>query len=256
MKIRYFLISLFIVTSLCAQTFSSRYEVEVTLFQKVGYADVLFIEDGQNYEIKLIATTIGAAATLLKHRTETFTSKGKIIDGRYVPDVFIKTKETTNRSRTQTYYFNHEKREIKLIKEQTKLVRKSTFSLKTKTKSSREEKIEDEYIQDDSLSVYLNTRANCNNKKREYQLYAIGANNDKNSILVSCLDKNKGSEISSLQESDYLYNLNVEPFDKSDSIVDVLVALDSDGMLKEAYMDDIFWVGNIRAKRVHHKVTN
>ena len=200
MKIRYFLISLFIVSSLCAQTFSSRYEVEVTLFKKVGYADVLFIEDGQNYEIKLIATTIGAAATLLKHRTETFTSKGKIIDGRYVPDVFIKTKETTNRSRTQTYYFNH--------------------------------------------------------LKREYQLYAIGANNDKNSILVSCLDKNKGSEISSLQRSDYLYNLNVEPFEKSDSIVDVLVALDSDGMLKEAYMDDIFWVGNIRAKRVHHKVTN
>ncbi|MFA5461149.1 MAG: DUF3108 domain-containing protein [Sulfurimonas sp.] len=200
MKIRYFLISLFIVTSLCAQTFSSRYEVEVTLFQKVGYADVLFIEDGQNYEIKLIATTIGAAATLLKHRTETFTSKGKIIDGRYVPDVFIKTKETTKRSRTQTYYFNH--------------------------------------------------------VKREYQLYAIGANNDKNSILVSCLDKNKGSEISSLQRSDYLYNLNIEPFEKSDSIVDVLVALDSDGMLKEAYMDDLFWIGKISAKRVHHKVTN
>lgn len=256
MIIKYILIVLISINTLFAKEVSSRYEVVVTLFKKVGYADIIFKEDGENYEINLQVTTKGMAATLLKNRAESFTSKGKIVNGIYIPDIFIKTKEDTKRSRVQTYFFDHEKKEVKLIEDKSKLVRTSTFSLKSKTKNSREEKIEDEYAQDDALSAYLNVKNNCNLKKNEYKLFAIGANNDKNSVSLSCLDKNKHSEISSLKEDDYLYNLNVNPFDKNDDIVDVLVALDSDGILKEAFMGEVFWVGKITAKRIHHKVTN
>lgn len=263
MKIRFFLIFFLVVNTLFAKEFSSRYEIEVTLFKKVGYADIIFKEDGKNYETSLMVTAVGMAATLLRNRFETFTSKGRIVDGRYVPDIFIKTKEDTKRSRTQTYYFDHDKKEIKLIEEKTKLLSKASFdssnlgiTYRDVNESSREEKIEEQYMKNDSLTIYLNAKTNCNALSREYPLYAIGAHNDENNVLLSYLDKNKGTKISSLQESDYLYNLNVEPFDKSDTIVDVLVVLDSDGILKEAFMGEVFWIGKITAKKIYHNVTH
>ncbi|ABB43679.1 hypothetical protein Suden_0398 [Sulfurimonas denitrificans DSM 1251] len=261
MEIRFFLIFFLVVSTLFAKEISSRYEIEVTLFKKVGYADIIFKEDGKNYETTLTVTAVGMAATLLRNRFETFTSRGKIVDGRYVPDIFIKTKEDNKRSRTQTYYFDHHKNEIKLIEEKTKLVNKASFNssnlcitYRDVNESSREEKIEEQYFKNDSLTIYLNAIKNCNARSREYPLYAIGAHNDENSVLLSYLDKKKDTKINSLQDSDYLYNLNVEPFDKSDTIVDVLIALDSDGTLKEAFMGEVFWIGKITAKRIYHNV--
>ena len=262
---KYILLMLLILNSLFAEEFSTRYDVNVTLFDKVGYADVMFKEDGKNYEIKLTATTIGMAATLLSNRVETFISKGKIINKKYIPETFVKTKDTTKRSRTQTYYFDHDKKEIKLIEEKTKLVSKSSFdpstfniSYKDVKESSREEKMEDEYVENDSLTAYLNAKINCNAKDKYYNLFAVGAHNDKNNVTLSYIDAKERdhAKVNFLSDIDYLYNMRVEPFDKSDSIVDVLVSLDEDGLLKEAFMGEVFWIGKIRAKRVYHKITH
>ncbi|MDP2894561.1 MAG: DUF3108 domain-containing protein [Sulfurimonas sp.] len=262
---KYILLMLLMLNSLFAQEFSTRYDVNVTLFDKVGYADVMFKEDGKNYEIKLTATTIGMAATLLSNRVETFISKGKIINKKYIPETFVKTKDTTKRSRTQTYYFDHDKREIKLIEEKTKLVSKSSFdpstfniSYKDVKESSKEEKMEDEYVENDSLTAYLNAKINCNAKDKYYNLFAVGAHNDKNNVILSYIDakERNHAKVNFLSDIDYLYNMRVEPFDKSDSIVDVMVSLDEDGLLKEAFMGDVFWIGKIRAKRVYHKITH
>lgn len=253
------------VNSLFAQEFSTRYDVHVTLFEKVGYADVIFKEDGKNYEIKLTANTIGVAATLLSNRIETFISRGKIINKRYVPETFVKIKETTKKSRTQTYYFDHAKKEIKLIEEKTKLVSRPSFdpsnfniSYKDFKESSREEKMEDAYVENDSLTAYLNATINCNAKEKHYELFAVGAHNDENNVSLLYINgsEKEAAKVNFLASIDHLYNLHVEPFNKSDSIVDVLVSLDDDGLLKEAFMGEVFWVGKIRAKRVHHKITH
>lgn len=262
---RYFLTIFLFMASLSAQDLSTRYDVHVSIFDHVGYADVTLNEDGKNYEIKLVATTIGTAATLLSQRVDIYISKGKIKDGRYIPDIFVKTKETTKKSRTQTYYFDHDKKEIKLIEEKTNIVSRPTFDTKSfevrfkETKEySKKEKIEENYTNSDTLSAYLNTKLDCNAAKKEHDLIAIGANNDKNKVVVSYLE-GKAKEMAKANFSkdiDYLYNLNVTPFDKSDSVVDVLVSFDNDGFLKEAFMGEVFWVGKITAKRVYHKVAS
>jgi hypothetical protein len=252
------------LNSLFALEISTRYDLNVTLFEYVGYAEVDFKQDGKNYEIKLKATTKGMAATLLSERVETFISRGRVVNAKYIPDVFVKIKETAKKSRTQTYYFNHEKKEIKLIEEKTKLVSKPSFdpstlniSFKEVKESSKEEKIEDEYVENDSLSIYLNARINCNAKNRFYNIFAVGAHNDKNDVMLSYLqeDEKEKAKLNFIDSLEHLYNLNVKPFDKSDSVVDVLVSLDSDGFMKEAFMDEVFWIGKIRAKRVFHKIT-
>ncbi len=259
------LLSILILNSLLALEISTRYDVNVTLFEYVGYADITFKKDAKNYEITLKATTIGMAATLLSNRVETFISRGKIINEQYVPDVFIKIKETTKQTKTQTYYFDHDKKEIKLTEEKIKVVGRPSFDPSTFTVAykdvkeiSKQEKIEDEYVENDSLSIYLNTKLNCNAKNKIYNIFAIGAHNDKNSATITYMqgDYKETAKAHFIDSVDHLYNLNVEPFNKRESIVDVLVSLDNDGFMKEAFMGEVFWVGKIRAKRVFHKITH
>ncbi|DAB28232.1 MAG: hypothetical protein A2513_06395 [Sulfurimonas sp. RIFOXYD12_FULL_33_39] len=262
---KYMFILFLSLSSVFAQDFSTRYDVYVTLFGNVGYSDVTLKESGDNYEIKLDAYTIGTAAVLLRHRVETYISKGKIINGIYRPELFIKIKETTKKTTSDTYYFNHDKKEITLIEEKTKLVNKMQFNpanfeliSKEVKESSKKETLLDIYKDNDVLSSYLNTKANCNKEKKSYRLIAFGAHDEKNSIILSYLE-DKERESAKLNFSGNIaniYNLHVEPLDKDDSIVDVLIAFDSDGLLKEALMDEIFWVGKITAKRVYHKISS
>jgi hypothetical protein len=262
MKILFMLFLL--ISSIFARDISTRYDVHVTMFGHVGYADVTLKESGDNYEIKLVAKTIDVAAVLLSNRVETFTSRGKIKNGKYIPDIFIKTKETTKKTRVQTYYFDHNKKEITLIEEKSKMVNRmkfdsETYSLKLKEvqEKSKNEEVLDTYVDNDALSSYLNSKYGCSTKQKNHILVAIGAHNDKNNVSYSCVEGSK-KQVAILNFSDgieNIYNLHVEPLDKDDEIVDVLVGYDSDGFLKEALMGEVFWIGKMSAKRVYHEIS-
>lgn len=253
------------VSSLFARESISRYDIYATLFGHVGYCDVYIKEDGKNYEIRVIAQTIDAAALLLQGRVETFESKGIIKEGRYIPQIFIKTKKTTKRTRVQTYTFNHEKKEVLLVEEKVKIVNKTRFDsqnfrLVTREveEKSRKDEFLDPFLADDTLSIYLNSRYGCDGTQKKHPIFALGAHNDKNNIHYECLtDKKKIIAQQKLKNSEgSIYNLHVEPLDKEDKVVDALLAYDKDGLLQEGLMDEIFWVGSMRAVRVNHKILN
>lgn len=251
--------------TLFALEVSTRYNVYATMFGHVGYCDVELHEDKEQYEIKAIAKTIDTAAVLLRNRVETFVSRGKIKNGKYIPDIFIKTKETTKKIRVQTYSFNHNKKEVTLVEEKINIVNKMSFDsksfkfvLKEVEEKSAKEEILDNYIADDTLSVYLNSKYGCSFTQKKHTIIAIGAHNDKNNIHYECLEGAKrNTAVKNLSDNDLknIYNLHVEPLDKDDKIVDVVVAYDNDGFLKEGLMDKIFWVGSMRAIRVNHKIS-
>lgn len=261
-----FLLILFLLSSsFFALDVSTRYDVYVTMFGHVGYCDVELHEDKDSYEIKAVARTIDTAALLLSNRVETFTSRGKIKNGRYIPYVFIKTKETTKKTRHETYTFNHNKKEITLVEKKTKLVNRmefdsATFKLKLREvrESSSKEETLDNYVEDDTLSIYLNSKYGCDLAQKKHKIMAIGAHNDKNNVSYECLEgtKKNSAAIKFSSELKNIYNLHVEPLDKDDSIVDVLIAYDNDGFFIEGLMDEIFWVGSMRAVRMSHKISN
>ncbi|MBW6487744.1 DUF3108 domain-containing protein [Sulfurimonas sp.] len=259
------LILLLLTSSIFAREVSMRYDVHVTMFGHVGYADFTLSENGDEYEANLLAKTIDIAAALLKKRVETFTSRGKIINGIYIPYIFIKTKNTTRENRVQTYYFDHESKEVRLVEEKTKIVNKTGFDTKSfqivtrevEEKSKKEETLET-FIGNDTLSAYLNSKYGCSDEEKNHTLLAIGANNDKNNISYRCLSgQNKEAALSNFSGGvQDIYNLHVEPLDKNDKIVDVLIAYDSDGFLKEGLLDEIFWIGKMMAIRVSHEISN
>ena len=263
MKIVFFLF--LFVSSFFAYENITRYDVYATLFGHVGYCDVHIKEDGKNYEINVVAQTIDAAALLLQGRVESFQSKGIIKDGRYIPKVFIKTKKTTKRTRVQTYTFNHEKKEVLLVEEKIKLVNKTRFDsqnfrLVTREveEKSRKDELLDPFVADDTLSIYLGSRYGCDGMEKKHPIFAVGAHNDKNNIHYECLESKKKATAQQKLQSNKgnVYNLHVEPLDKNDNVVDVVLAYDKDGLLQEGLMDEIFWVGSMRAIRVSHKILN
>ncbi len=260
-----FILAIILVTSLVAKDFTSRYDVHIGMFGKIGHIDLIVKEDKTSYEIKVIAKTVGSVATLTKNREELFSSKGKIVDGKYIPDVFVKTRNTNSKNKTQTYVFNHETKEIVMTQNQSELVNSTRFdpmAFKIINKQNIEKSTKvvtlDTYTQNDVLSSYLNAKISCNANAKDYSLLAIGAKNDKNNVSLSFLDADdKASAISSFSnDTKDVYNLHVAPFDKDKEVVDILIAFDNDGHMKEAYLGDIFWVGEVRAVRIYTQVTS
>jgi hypothetical protein len=121
------------------------------------------------------------------------------------------------------------------------------------TQISTTTKVLDIYNANDVLSAYLNAKMSCNANAKDFSLLAVGAKNDKNNVNLSFLDgADKTSAMASFTaDTKDIYNLHVEPIDKDKSIVDILIAFDNDGHMKEAYLGDIFWVGEVRATRTY-----
>jgi len=262
---RLLIITLVLTGSLLAIDFSTRYDVDVGMFGKVGHADVTLKEKGNRYEVELVAKTTGTAATLTNKRVETYISRGIIVSGKYIPETFIKIKKTTRKERIQTYYFDHQKQEITLVQDKSELVTQSKFDAiafklikKDVLERSSERSILPSYNENDVLSSYLNTKQSCNAEQKEYSLLAIGAHNDKKDITLSFLDglKREKAASSFSKDTGNIYNLQVKPVDKEDETIDVLIAFDNDGHMKEAVLGDIFWIGEVKATRVYHQVAS
>ncbi len=262
---RLFMIILVLSSSLLAKDFSTRYNVDVGMFGRVGYADLLLKEDGEHYEIILVAKTTGTAAKLTGQRRETYISKGDIVGGKYIPQTFVRIKKTTHSERKQTYHFDHKNKQITLDQDETKRVKESTFDTiafkiikQERIKRSNEHSILPYYNKDDVLSSYLNTKQSCNAHHKEFSLLAVGAHNDKKDITLSFLDGLKKEQAASSfsKETGDIYNLQVKPVDKEDEAIDVLIAFDNDGHIKEAVLGDIFWIGEVKATRIYHHVAS
>lgn len=257
--------TLILAGSLIASDFSTRYDVDVGMFGKVGYADVTLEEGPNHYEMRLVAKTTGTAATLTGDRVETYVSKGQRIAGKYIPDSFIKIKKTNQKERIQTYLFDHNSKTITLTEETNQWVSGTTFDpiafklVKSVTKehSTSTSKLQT-YNDDDVLSAYLNTKQSCNAQQKEHRLLAVGAHNDKKDITLSFLDgiQKTRAEAGFSDDTGSIYKLHVKPIEKEDKSIDVLIAFDNDGHMKEAMLEDAFWIGEVKARRVYHQLSS
>jgi len=260
-----FLSLLILTSSLFSYSFTTRYDVNVGVLGKVGFGDIIFTEEDGKYEIRAIATLTGVAATLTGNRFETYISTGKIVNGAYLPDTFIKIKKTTRKERIQTYTFDHENKKITLLEKKSKWVSESKFdpiAFKIITKDfqekTSEERVLDTFTNQDVLSSYFNALHSCTSQQQFYQLIAVGAHNEDQDVTITFLEGDKYKEMKekySIQEGN-IYHLHVEPFNKEeDKTVDVIVILDKEGYMKKAVLGEVFWVGEVTATRGKHEVT-
>jgi hypothetical protein len=235
------------------------------MFGKVGYADATLREDGSSYKMTLVAKLVGKAASLTGNRAESYISEGKIVDGKYIPDTFYKMRKTDSKDSVKKYTFNHEAKTVTLDSKSTKIINGTKFDVHTfkivatqEIKKSESSEVLKEYIGSDILSSYLNAKRVQSENKGDFNLVAIGARNDRNNITISILNELRKEEVSKnfSVSIENVYNLHVEPLDKDDTTVDILIAYDNDGLMKEAVLGDSFWIGEVKATRSYHNVAS
>ncbi|MDF1879784.1 DUF3108 domain-containing protein [Sulfurimonas sp. MAG313] len=258
-----FISILILVQVLFSQTFNARYRVDVGLFGSVGYSDVVIEDDGKTYSMSVTATTTGTAAVLSGNRMETYISKGKIVNGKYLSDSFYKYRKTTRKETIQTYTFNHEKEEITLRIQRSKWVKSSHFDpivfklIKTQEQEHSDENSSlDIYTSQDIFSSYLNALNSCNAENKVYELIAVGAHNHKKSVTIFFLQKKEKQKALELLDTDItdIFRLHIQPFSKDDTMMDILIGLDAAGHVKKAILGNVFWIGEVTSTRVSYTI--
>jgi len=246
-----------VLVNLFANGFSVRYNVNMGMLGSVGYVDLSLDKNRSAYEMKLVATTTGLAATLTDNRVESYYSHGKIIDGIYIPHTYIKTKTTKTKKFQYKYIFDHVKKSITEFEDKHEDIEVTHFdalsiSLKREKihKHERHEKKLDTYRRDDVLTAYINNIHNCQKLKQNVFLVAVGAHNEKNKVTLSCL---KGVEkISAIKALDAnltnMYKIKIDYFKEDDTDVNIVFGTDGSNIITKALLGEIFWVGKVTAE--------
>lgn len=228
---------LFSASLLGAKTLNATYEVSYGVFQTMGISDARFeTHEDNTYFIRIEARTTGLAKILSNNRIEIYESRGKIKDGRLIPDQFKKTRKSDSKSTTKIFTFDH----------LAKTVWKETIE-EGKSRRSRN----DFYAPEDILSLFFNVRQYMQSRQ-DQQLYALGARKKDGRIDVVFP---RGDALAAMKKELEMEDgiflkviLNDRIFSSANG--ELLINLGKDGLCEKAVLQDVLLFGDIVGKRV------
>lgn len=141
------------------------YESGISIYGKIGTVNLTLEVNNDTNTYKMLANTqsIGMVKFLSGNRVDTFLSEGKIVNGVYLPQKFVRHTSRYESKKVRTYIFNYETRTVEKTETITEVVSNSNFDSISFDFSEEEEqtiqKIKKETIKfetNDYLSLYLN----------------------------------------------------------------------------------------------------
>jgi len=216
-----------------------KYEGGISLFGKVGTANVELIEDfsKNKYKIKITTKSIGLVKKLTANREDIYISEGDIVNNTYIPEKFTKLVVKDEYYEKTTYTFDYKKKEIirnKILKEveyvhrfdieTMALVREKNFIQKNKSKTI-------DFTENDFLSLFLNLRkGNIDNGP------------------ISYIDKSKKDDLNLINQ-----NLFEVQKDHGEAIYRIGFKNDDSIFVKEAVAEDIAFYGDAYIRKVYEE---
>lgn len=117
---KFFAILILCASALFGETISAKYEISFGVFGAVGSANTRLVREGDRYEIVMDAVAQGVAGSLSGQRRESFRSKGRVVAGLLVPDLYVhevsRKKGKTTKNERKTYAFDYAHKTIKFQK--------------------------------------------------------------------------------------------------------------------------------------------
>ncbi|MDP3300387.1 MAG: DUF3108 domain-containing protein [Sulfuricurvum sp.] len=220
---------------------SARYEVSFGILQTMGIAETTFEEnEDHTYRIYVSAKTRGVAKILSNNRIEIYESRGIVKDGRLIPSIFIKIRQTNSSKNVKTYTFDHEKKEVWFQVAEGK-----------KVPSRPKKEKNDYYAHDDFLSLFFNLKY-YTKQQEYYTFYAIGGNK-KDGRIDAMYPKNeelsKTKKSLEMDEGSFLkVVLNDRIFASRNG--ELLINLDAQWLCEKAVLEDVLLFGDIVGTRV------
>ena len=246
MKWLKFLAVAFLIPNLAfCESVSVKYAVKFGVFGEIGVADATLIKDKakKTYEITLDAKTTGLTNFISGNRREYFHSKGKIVAGMLVPDIYThevnRNKNGKERIDRKTFTFDHANSAVNLKRE----------------KGYKGEKLEitaDEnlgyYAANDLLSLFFNF-SKLQHSSNKFYTTAVGAKNENGRIdIVIPQDKQKTAVQNELgtEFDPYIVFINQKIFSSSKG--ELYLSLDENGYANKAILKDVLLFGDIKAE--------
>ena len=117
---KFFAILILCASALFSETISAKYEISFGVFGAVGSANTRLVRQGDRYEIVMDAVAQGVAGSLSGQRRESFRSKGRVVAGLLMPDLYVhevsRKKGKTTKNERKTYAFDYARKTIKFQK--------------------------------------------------------------------------------------------------------------------------------------------
>lgn len=117
---KFFAILILCASALFGETISAKYEISFGVFGAVGSANTRLVRQGDRYEIVMDAVAQGVAGSLSGQRRESFRSRGRIVAGLLMPDLYVhevsRKKGKTTKNERKTYAFDYARKTIKFQK--------------------------------------------------------------------------------------------------------------------------------------------
>lgn len=216
---------------------SASYDVSFGVFEKLGKADMHYeTRDDQTYSIRIEAYSEGISKALSNNRKEVYESYGMINNGRFVPQKYIKTRQTDSKKIVKIYTFDHAK----------KVVWKENIESMDWVKEENPY-----YAPDDLLSLFFNLQKG-KGLEQNGTYYAIGGEKKDGRIdIVVPQGQSLQTVKDKLGKTDGKF-LKVMINDSifSSAKGELLIHLDSDKVCSKAILEDVLFFGDIVGTRV------
>ncbi|WP_281950424.1 DUF3108 domain-containing protein [Nitrosophilus kaiyonis] len=239
---KYFLFILIFIVSLHSEIIKAKYDVSYGLFGKVGKSEAILVKKENRYKIEISAKAEGLAKILSNNRKESYISEGIIENGRLVPLVYKKVRQSSKKKDIKIYKFDHKNRKIYVHVE--------------RYKNGKLDKRKDEtlkyYAKDDLLSLYFNINKYIDFKKsgkKRYTFYAVGGNRKDGKIDIEIPSGHTLKELKELLNEDGKY-LVVTIYQKIFASKEgkLYIVMNDNGFTKKAMLKDVILFGDIVGK--------
>lgn len=162
MKAFLFLLTLALLLA-AREAHTVQYKVMLSLFGKVGEANITVAERGDEYVMIVEDYATGLAAHISGNERDRFVSRGRIKNGFYISDTFTLFQTNTKTTETNRYVFDHTAKTVTRIQDKNTTVTDRSFdALSMRFVQTRRLKREqkttalDFYSPFDALSITLN----------------------------------------------------------------------------------------------------
>jgi hypothetical protein len=259
-SVRYLLVFLFLFSSLSAEKISALYDVEFSIFGKIGEAYVSKFQKDGRYHIYVNAGLTGKAASIGQNRREIHESFGVVKEGVFIPELYKITRSATQFYNQTFFVFYPKTKKIEEYRLKEKDIERSVFNIFTlnidtavKRKKSNSMKTLDYYADNDLQSIFFNVKSLLLNMKLgdKKVSHAAGGSNKKGEILITKPKGKKYKELADLMPTNegnlitVVINQNIFESDKGE----LYISLDTNFLVKEALLKDVLLFGDIHAIR-------
>jgi len=242
---RILLLTFFTFVHINAKTITENYSVEYGIIGEIAKVHATMKTKKNNYVIDAKLRVVGTIANKVTDKLkERHVSKGHIVKGRYITDMYQMIKSYGKINSTTIYKTNHKKktvtREHKKWKN-GKLIKNKTVKLKY-------------YASNDLTNIFLNIAQYKKQKVgKEYKRKAVGADRKNGTVLFSLPNKKQAKKMKKLlgkkKKGEWFSKLIMQRQLYDSKRGELELKMGADGMLEMAVLKDLMFFGDIRIIR-------